>query len=267
MSSYTFTSQSLFGQKKTFFTPLTPDFNLPHITLFNFIFAKSTVQYYKIFYISYMTFTKKCVLTKDWHPTPIGKKLRKILDYNVVLKKWLSKNLSMTWEIEMNRVAVAVLCCSYCENVSDYKMLPKGNLVLISLIRKKLSFFLDQNPLFSLFLTLLLTFLEKRCCNFLGEKLRKRFHFHEFFLHDQNLLYLLFPLRVNDTALTGERGFGVPTIGTWPLISSQISHEFFFFKNIYLLCFKIYCIKNIDDCIYWKILFHNIYHIYQKESH
>ena len=94
-----------------------------------------------------------------------------------------SKNLSMTWEIEMNRVAVAVLCCSYCENVSDYRMLPKGNLVLISLIRKKLSFFLDQNPLFSLFLTLLLTFLEKRCCNFLGGKLRKRFHFHEFFFY------------------------------------------------------------------------------------
>lgn len=181
ISSYTFTSQSLFGQKKTFFTPLTPDFNLPHITLFNFIFAKSTVQYYKIFYISYMTFTKKCVLTKDWHPTPIGKKLRKILDYNVVLKKWLSKNLSMTWEIEMNRVAVAVLCCSYCENVSDYKMLPKGNLVLISLIRKKLSFFLDQNPLFSLFLTLLLTFLEKRCCNLLGGKLVKTFSFSRIF--------------------------------------------------------------------------------------
>ena len=66
MSSYTFTSQSLFGpKKKTFFTPLTPDFNLPHIALFHFILAKSTVQYYKIFYISYMTFTKKCVLTKD----------------------------------------------------------------------------------------------------------------------------------------------------------------------------------------------------------
>ena len=75
MSSYTFTSQSLFGQKKTFFTPLTPDFNLPHIALFNFIFAISTVQYYKIFYISYMTFTKKMRFDErltsysDWEKT------------------------------------------------------------------------------------------------------------------------------------------------------------------------------------------------------